>query len=48
MSLVLQLLKNFWPILRVGNRTPVSRSTYLLGEDSANITAETGEAITTE
>lgn len=48
MSLILTILKNVWPVLRINNRTPVDRATYVAAEDGTLILAENGEVITTE
>lgn len=48
MSLILTILKNVWPVLRINHRTPVDRATYVTAEDGTPILAENNEAITTE
>ena len=48
MSLIVRIVKNIWPMLRVGNRQPVSRATYITTETGLPITTETGEVITIE
>lgn len=48
MSLILTIFKNLWPVLRINNRTPVDRATYITAEDGTPILAENNEVITTE
>lgn len=46
MSLILTILKNVWPVLRINNRTPSDRETFIRDRNSAPLLDRNGEVIT--